>query len=38
MFEKRNILIFYVHEEDVNSEILPLEKEIQGALDLISEG
>ncbi|WP_157077316.1 hypothetical protein [Robertmurraya korlensis] len=38
LFEKRNILIFYVHEKDDHSEIIPFEKEIQGALDLISEG
>lgn len=38
MFEKRNILIFYVHEKDVNSDMITLEKDIQDALDLISEG
>ncbi|MCG7344926.1 hypothetical protein MHZ92_12330 [Sporosarcina sp. ACRSL] len=36
-FEKRNILIFYVHDQ-VNSDSVPFEKEIQGALDSISEG
>ncbi|MGI8384181.1 hypothetical protein [Robertmurraya sp. P23] len=38
IFEKRNILIFYVHEKDFDSEIIPFEKEIQDALDRISEG
>lgn len=38
MFEKRNILIFYVHEQDFDSKIIPFENEIQGALDSISEG
>ena len=38
MFEKRNILIFYVHEQDVNSTSVPYEKEIQEALDNIIEG
>lgn len=38
MFEKRNILIFYVHEQDFDSELIPFEKEIQGTLDRISEG
>ncbi|SHR50426.1 Uncharacterised protein [Mycobacteroides abscessus subsp. abscessus] len=38
IFEKRNILIFYVHEQDFDSEIIPFEKEIQDALDRISEG
>jgi len=38
MFEKRNILIFYVHEQDVNSNSVPFEKEIQEALDNIIEG
>ena len=33
MFIKRNILIFYVHEHDPNSESVPYEKEIQEALD-----
>ena len=37
-FEKRNILIFYVHEQDLNSDSVPFEKEIQKALDGISEG
>ena len=36
-FEKRNILIFYVHEQDINSDV-PFEKEIQEALDGMSEG
>lgn len=38
MFEKRNILIFYVYEQDFDSKIIPFENEIQGALDSISEG
>ncbi len=38
MFEKRNILIFYVHEQDLNSNSVPFETEIQGALDSIIEG
>lgn len=38
MFEKRNILIFYIHEQDFDSKIIPFENEIQGALDSISEG
>lgn len=38
MFEKRNILIFYVHEQDVNSNSVPFEKEIQEALVNIIEG
>ncbi|MBD7985060.1 hypothetical protein H9649_10720 [Sporosarcina sp. Sa2YVA2] len=37
-FEKRNILIFYVHEQDVNSISVPFIKEIQEALDNIIEG
>ncbi|MDN4607681.1 hypothetical protein [Sporosarcina highlanderae] len=37
-FIKRNILIFYVHEQDFNSGNVPFEKEIQEALDGISEG
>lgn len=37
-FEKRNILIFYVHEQDINSDNVPLEKEIQKSLDGIIEG
>jgi hypothetical protein len=38
MFEKRNVLIFYVHEQDFDTESMPFEKDIQGALDSISEG
>jgi hypothetical protein len=38
IFEKRNILIFYVHEQDFDSGEIPFEKEIQEALDRISEG
>lgn len=38
MYEKRNILIFYVHEEDINSDRVPLEKEIKEALDSLIEG
>lgn len=37
-FKKRNILIFYLHEQDVNSDSVPFEKEIQEALDGIIEG
>ncbi len=36
IFEKRNILIFYVHE--INSEEIPFEKEIEEALASIIEG
>ena len=35
---KRNILIFYVHEQDIDSDSVPFEKEIREALDGISEG
>ena len=35
MFVKRNILIFYVHEQDGN---IPFEKEIQEGLDSLIEG
>ncbi|MCM3601031.1 hypothetical protein M3175_09835 [Robertmurraya korlensis] len=38
LFEKRNILIFYVHEQDFDSGEIPFEKEIQESLDRISEG
>ncbi len=38
MYEKRNILIFYVHEEDINSDRVPFEKEIKEALDSLIEG
>ncbi|MCL1696726.1 hypothetical protein [Lysinibacillus sp. BPa_S21] len=38
MFKKRNILIFYLHGQNLNSESIPFEKEIKGALDSISEG
>lgn len=37
-FTKRNILIFYVHGEDLNSNQIPFEKEIQEALDSLIEG
>ncbi|MGD6879865.1 hypothetical protein [Bacillus infantis] len=37
-FEKRNILIFYVHGQDLNSDNVPFEKEIQAVLDGIIEG
>ena len=37
-FIKRNILIFYVHGEDLNSNQVPFEKEIQEALDSLIEG
>ncbi|MFJ8234149.1 hypothetical protein ACIQ34_00230 [Ureibacillus sp. NPDC094379] len=36
--EKRNILIFYVHGQDLNSDSVLFEKEIQEALDNINEG
>jgi hypothetical protein len=32
-FEKRNILIFYVHEHDIKSDSVSFEKEIQEAID-----
>ena len=38
MFENRNILIFYVHGEDVNSDSVPFETEIQKVLDSFIEG
>lgn len=38
ILEKRNILIFYVHEQDFDSGEIPFEKEIQESLDRISEG
>lgn len=38
MFIKRNILIFYVHEQDSNSDGAPFENEIQQALDGMIEG
>jgi hypothetical protein len=37
-YEKRNILIFYVHGQDLNLDSVPFEKEIREALDGISEG
>lgn len=38
-FIKRNIMIFYVHEEHLNSnKIIPFVKEIQEALDSFIEG
>jgi len=37
-FSKRNILIFYVHGEDLNSNQIPFEKEIQEAMDSLIEG
>ena len=37
-FIKRNILIFYVHGEDLNLSQVPFEKEIQSALDSPMEG
>ncbi|WP_172372379.1 hypothetical protein [Sporosarcina jiandibaonis] len=37
-FEKRNILIFYVYQQDRNSDSVPFVKEIQETLDGISEG
>lgn len=37
-FTKRNILIFYVHGEDLNSNQIPFEKEIQEALESLIEG
>lgn len=38
IFIKRNILIFYVHGEYLNSNQIPFEKEIQEALDSFIEG
>jgi hypothetical protein len=38
MFRKRNILIFFVHEQDVSSMTIPFEKEIQEGLDSLLEG
>jgi hypothetical protein len=38
MFRKRNILIFYVHGQDVSSMTSPFEKEIQEGLDSLVEG
>ncbi|MFL0582115.1 hypothetical protein ACH0B6_06040 [Solibacillus silvestris] len=37
-FIKRNILIFYIHGENLNSKQIPFEKEIQEALDSLVEG
>lgn len=37
-FTKRNILIFYVHGENLNSNQIPFEKEIQEALKSLIEG
>lgn len=37
-FTKRNIMIFYVHGEDLNSNQIPFEKEVQEALDSLIEG
>jgi hypothetical protein len=37
-FEKRNILIFYVHEQDFDAKVQSIEKKIQEALDSLSEG
>ncbi|MER2030636.1 MAG: hypothetical protein ABS903_15825 [Solibacillus sp.] len=37
-FTKRNILIFYVHGEALNSNQIPFEKEIQEALNSLIEG
>ncbi|GKV68636.1 hypothetical protein NCCP2716_11340 [Sporosarcina sp. NCCP-2716] len=38
VFEKRNILIIYVHQQNEISGSAPVEKEIQKALDGIIEG
>jgi hypothetical protein len=38
MFRKRNLLIFYVHTQDVSSKTIPFEKEIQEGLDSLIEG
>jgi hypothetical protein len=38
MFVKRNVLIFYVHEQDLNSLNIPYEKEIQEGLNNLIEG
>lgn len=37
-FIKRNLLIFYVHGENLHSNQVPFEKEIQEALDSLIEG
>ena len=37
-FIKRNILIFYIHGENLNSKQIPFEKKIQEALDSLVEG
>ncbi|MEW9110020.1 hypothetical protein ACQCT6_04215 [Cytobacillus gottheilii] len=37
-YEKRNILIFYVHEQNLRSKDIPYEKEIQETLDRMIEG
>ncbi|WP_042458927.1 hypothetical protein [Neobacillus dielmonensis] len=38
LFEKRNVLIFYIHEQDVDSENIPFEQEIQVGLNSLIEG
>jgi hypothetical protein len=38
MFRKRNILIFFVHGQDVSSMTIPFAKEIQEGLDSLMEG
>lgn len=38
LFEKQNILIFYIHGGNLNSDNLLFEKEIQEALDSLVEG
>jgi hypothetical protein len=37
-FRKRNILIFFVHEQDLSSLNIPFEKEIQEGLNSLIEG
>lgn len=38
MFRKRNILIFFVHEQELSSMNIPFEKEIQKGLNSLIEG
>lgn len=38
VFKKWNLLIFYVHEQDLSSKNIPFEKEIQDTLDRMIDG
>ena len=38
LFEKRNLLLFYVHGEDIGSKSIPFKQEIREALDRMIEG